>query len=142
MFPAIVPRHAADPAYKASGLIMILNSLANRKLLPLVAAFGFLAAFVWLSVGLVATPAVAESLASDVVTTPQTEARLVSAVTGGGDLAAIPLGLELRLQPGWKTYWRSPGDAAFPLTIDFQGSRNLAGADLAWPLPHRFQLFG
>lgn len=120
---------------------MILNSLANRKLPPLVASLGFLAAFVWLSVGLV-TPAVAESLASGVATTPQSEARLVSAVTGGGDLTAIPLGLELRLQPGWKTYWRSPGDAGFPLTIDFQGSRNLAGADLAWPIPHRFQLFG
>ncbi|HVI87070.1 MAG TPA: protein-disulfide reductase DsbD domain-containing protein [Dongiaceae bacterium] len=84
----------------------------------------------------------AESLASDTASNDQAAARLVSAVTGGGELAAVPLGLEMQLKPGWKTYWRSPGDAGFPLTIDYAGSKNLAGADLAWPIPHRFQLFG
>ncbi|HEX9449352.1 MAG TPA: protein-disulfide reductase DsbD domain-containing protein [Dongiaceae bacterium] len=96
----------------------------------------------FLLLGGLAWPAMAESLGSDVITTDQTETRLISAVTGGGALATIPLGLEMRLKPGWKTYWRSPGDAGFPLTINFDGSKNLAGADLAWPIPHRFQLFG
>jgi suppressor for copper-sensitivity B len=120
------------------------NFLANRKLpfrricrrlVPIwLTAMSMLTGFAGL--------AMAESLASDIVTTDQTETRLISAVTGGGDLAAVPLGLEMRLKPGWKTYWRSPGDAGFPLTVDFDGSKNLAGADLAWPVPHRFQLFG
>src|SRR4051794_27654048 len=69
-------------------------------------------------------------------------ARLVSAVTATGDGATVPLGLHLRLQPGWKTYWRSPGDAGQPPRLDWQGSANLAAADPGWPAPHRFSLFG
>ena len=38
-------------------------------------------------------------------------ARLVSAVAAAGELGEIRLGLQFRLNPGWKTYWRSPGDA-------------------------------
>ncbi len=72
----------------------------------------------------------------------ETELRLLSAVTGAGELAEIPAGLQIDLAPGWKTYWRSPGDAGYPVTIDWAGSRNLSAADLAWPAPHRFTLFG
>ncbi|HVJ42834.1 MAG TPA: protein-disulfide reductase DsbD domain-containing protein [Dongiaceae bacterium] len=93
-------------------------------------------------VATVVMPARAESLASDAVSNDQAAARLISAVTGGGDLTTVPLGLQMTLKPGWKTYWRSPGDAGFPLTIDFTGSKNLADADLSWPIAHRFQLFG
>ncbi|HEY2891313.1 MAG TPA: protein-disulfide reductase DsbD domain-containing protein [Dongiaceae bacterium] len=83
--------------------------------------------------------------ASAWVTTDQTKLRLISAVTaigngsGGG---TVPLGLQITLVPGWKTYWRSPGDAGFPVSLDWKGSTNLASADLAWPVPHRFTLFG
>ena len=40
----------------------------------------------------------------------QARVRLISATEalGGG---AAALGLEFDLQPGWKIYWRSPGDA-------------------------------
>ena len=67
---------------------------------------------------------------------------LVSAVQGTGDLATIPVALHIVLQPGWKTYWRSPGDAGYPLMVDATGSTNVAEAKVAWPVPHRFQLFG
>ncbi len=80
--------------------------------------------------------------ASQLFQTPQSSARIVSAVAGTGDLAAIPLALHIVLQPGWKTYWRSPGDAGYPPQIDVAGSTNVARADLMWPVPHRFQLFG
>lgn len=43
--------------------------------------------------------------------------------------------LELRLKPGWKTYWRSPGDSGLPPSFDWQGSRNLAGVTFHWPAP-------
>ena len=80
--------------------------------------------------------------ASQLFRTPQSTAQIVSAVQGTGDLAAIPLALHIVLQPGWKTYWRSPGDAGYPPQIDVAGSTNVARADLMWPVPHRFQLFG
>jgi suppressor for copper-sensitivity B len=68
--------------------------------------------------------------------------RLVSAVTGSLGVATVPLGLQLELAPGWKTYWRSPGDAGIPVTVDWSASTNLAALDIAWPAPQRFTLFG
>ncbi|WP_374654497.1 protein-disulfide reductase DsbD family protein [Dongia sp.] len=82
------------------------------------------------------------ALAQDSATTDQTRVELVSAVTATGDLAKIPLGVAITLKSGWKTYWRSPGDAGFPPSIDIAGSENVAAADLAFPVPHRFELFG
>jgi suppressor for copper-sensitivity B len=84
----------------------------------------------------------AESGAGNVVTTEQSAARLVSAVTGAGDLQTLPVGLDLTMKSGWKTYWRSPGDAGFAPEIKFDGSQNLASAKLLYPTPHRFELFG
>jgi suppressor for copper-sensitivity B len=69
-------------------------------------------------------------------------ARLVAAVDGTGDRADLPLGLEVTMRPGWKTYWRTPGDAGLPPRLDWAGSVNLATGDLRYPVPHRFTLFG
>lgn len=70
------------------------------------------------------------------------EARLVASVTGTGDLATLPIGLDLRLEPGWKTYWRSPGDAGFAPRLDWSGSHNLKSAELGYPAPYRFSILG
>lgn len=69
-------------------------------------------------------------------------ARLVSAVEATGDLARIPLGLEIKLDPDWKIYWRSPGEAGLPPAIDWAGSTGFGAAALSWPAPHRFTLLG
>ncbi len=68
--------------------------------------------------------------------------RLVSAVTGTGDAQHLTLGLQFALAPGWKIYWRSPGDAGYPPRIDWTGSTNLATAELSWPQPQRFTVLG
>lgn len=54
---------------------------------------------------------------------------------GAGDRLA---GLEIELAPGWKTYWRNPGDAGgVPPFVTFEGSGNLASAKLLFPAPRR-----
>lgn len=45
------------------------------------------------------------------------------------------LALELVLEPGWKTYWRSPGDSGLPPSFDWQGSTNLGEVTFHWPTP-------
>lgn len=45
-------------------------------------------------------------------------------------------GIELRMVPGWHTYWRYPGDAGVPPRFDFSGSQNLAAARVSYPAPH------
>lgn len=73
---------------------------------------------------------------------PEAAARLVSAVMGAGALQELPLGLQIRLKPGWKTYWRSPGEGGYPPRLDWSGSENLAAAELQWPAPTRFTILG
>ncbi len=69
-------------------------------------------------------------------------ARLISAVGATGSAATVEAGLEIRLAPGWHAYWRTPGDAGIPPSIDFAGSGNLAHAEISWPAPNRFSLQG
>lgn len=51
----------------------------------------------------------------------------------------IYAGLEIELDDGWKTYWRNPGSSGVPPRIDFDGSENLAKAELLFPAPYRFK---
>ncbi|HZU89841.1 MAG TPA: protein-disulfide reductase DsbD domain-containing protein, partial [Stellaceae bacterium] len=69
-------------------------------------------------------------------------ARLVTAAEATGSARHLAAGIEIRVAPGWHTYWRSPGDAGVAPRIDWRGSQNLARATLAWPAPRRFSLMG
>jgi suppressor for copper-sensitivity B len=69
-------------------------------------------------------------------------ARLVSSVDRVGTLDTLPVGLHISLDDGWKTYWRSPGDAGIAPSVDWSGSVNVAETIIQWPAPHRFTLFG
>ena len=86
--------------------------------------------------------ALAEDGASDWFTTDQGRLRLVNAGAEPGSDGSLLLGLEFRLAPGWKIYWRAPGDAGYPPAVDWRESENLAGTTMLWPSPHRFTLFG
>ena len=89
---------------------------------------------------LAAAPAAANESAW--VRHPEIALRLISGSAASGEGGALRLGLEMRLAPGWKTYWRSPGDAGLPPAIEWTESANLAGAELRFPAPERFTLFG
>ncbi|HEX7970271.1 MAG TPA: protein-disulfide reductase DsbD domain-containing protein [Stellaceae bacterium] len=102
------------------------------------AAAALALAMVWLAAG----SAWAETGASDWFTTDQGRVRLVAATPTVGDGASLQLGLDFRLAPHWKIYWRSPGDAGYPPRLDWSGSMNLAGATMAWPAPRRFSVSG
>jgi DsbC/DsbD-like thiol-disulfide interchange protein len=63
--------------------------------------------------------------------------RLVAGSNKAGD-QKLRAGIEIKLQPGWKTYWRYPGDSGVPPRFDFSGSDNLARAKVLYPAPHLF----
>jgi DsbC/DsbD-like thiol-disulfide interchange protein len=73
--------------------------------------------------------------ASDAYDTP-VEARVLQGwvMADGTRMAA----LQLKLKPGWKTYWRAPGDAGIPPEFDWSQSRNLQGVSVSWPTPEVF----
>ncbi|WP_099508838.1 protein-disulfide reductase DsbD domain-containing protein [Microvirga ossetica] len=63
-------------------------------------------------------------------------ARLISGGTQGNHWLA---GIEITLDPGFKTYWRNPGDSGLPPRFDWSGSENVAGAEVRFPAPYRHE---
>ncbi len=68
------------------------------------------------------------------------DSRSAIRLIAGSNKGAAPLraGVEIKLQPGWKTYWRYPGDSGVPPRFDFSGSDNLKSAKVLYPVPHLF----
>lgn len=64
-----------------------------------------------------------------------TAARLIAGGTQGDALLG---GVEIRLPPGLKTYWRYPGDSGVPPHFDWSGSQNVEVVEVLWPAPARF----
>lgn len=58
-------------------------------------------------------------------------------VAGRNAAGATPLraGIEMKLESGWHTYWRYPGDSGVPPRFDFAGSDNLKSAKVLYPAP-------
>ncbi len=50
--------------------------------------------------------------------------------------------LRVRLAPGWKTYWRAPGQGGIPPRFDWSGSDNLKAVAFHWPVPQVFSAGG
>jgi len=90
-------------------------------------------------IGLPAPPAARAQDASPWDKEPHAAARLIA---GSAAKSAKPgwlrAGVEIRLDPGWKTYWRDPGDSGVPPTLDFSGSQNVKSVTVLWPAPERF----
>jgi DsbC/DsbD-like thiol-disulfide interchange protein len=47
-------------------------------------------------------------------------------------------GIAFQLEPGWKTYWRNPGDSGVPPRFDFSKSENIEAVTVLWPAPTKF----
>jgi len=54
------------------------------------------------------------------------------------DAASLRAGVEIKMQPGWHTYWRYPGDSGVPPRFSFSGSDNVATVKELYPAPHAF----
>lgn len=77
--------------------------------------------------------------AKDAFETPVTGEVLPGWVQPDGTRMAA---LKLNLAPGWKTYWRAPGDAGIPPQFDWSGSRNVSSVAVVWPTPQVFDQNG
>jgi len=47
-------------------------------------------------------------------------------------------GINIKLDRGWKTYWRTPGDSGVPPRFDFSKSDNVEAVTVLWPAPKAF----
>ena len=67
----------------------------------------------------------------------QAAMRLIAGTVRPG-ATTMAAGVELKLDSGWHTYWRYPGDSGLPPRFDFSGSQNLAAAKVSYPAPHLY----
>lgn len=74
---------------------------------------------------------------SDWSIAPHAAMRVVASGAGGAD-QEVMAAIAIRLDPGFKTYWRHPGDSGVPPMFDFTGSENLSDLQVQFPLPQRF----
>lgn len=81
--------------------------------------------------------------AADASAWSQDSKSAVRLIAGGNSTDAVkaaPLraGIEIKLQPGWHTYWRYPGDSGVPPRFSFAGSENVKSATVRFPAPLLF----
>jgi DsbC/DsbD-like thiol-disulfide interchange protein len=98
---------------------------------PMRAALGFAAT-------LLASSLAIEARAEDASPWQRDGHSAVRLLAGSRSGAVLLGGIAFRLQPGWKTYWRTPGDSGVPPRFDFSKSDNIEAVTVLWPAPLKF----
>ncbi|MFZ2309685.1 MAG: thioredoxin family protein [Rhodoferax sp.] len=76
--------------------------------------------------------------ATAVVQTEQVRAELFAhAPDGVSPGKPVWLGLQIRHQPHWHTYWKNPGDSGLPTVLQWTLPAGVTAGDIDWPTPHR-----
>jgi DsbC/DsbD-like thiol-disulfide interchange protein len=102
-----------------------------NAMVPSRAALGFAAT-------LLATSLAVEARAEDASPWQKDGHSAVRLLAGSRSGAVLLGGVAFQLQPGWKTYWRTPGDSGVPPRFDFSKSDNVEAVTVLWPAPHKF----
>ena len=50
------------------------------------------------------------------------------------------IGMRLRHDPHWHTYWRNPGDTGYPTRFEIEGPADTQYSDIRWPAPERLAI--
>ena len=108
----------------------------NRSSMRLPTRFRFLllipiaAAALWVAAAASAKP----------VQTDHVESELVAERTAIEAGKPITVGLRLKMDPEWHTYWRNPGDTGLPTTIQWTLPPGYSAGDIEWPAPQRIDV--
>ncbi len=66
-----------------------------------------------------------------------TQASLVLSDTTAKPGDIVWAGVDLKMDPGWHTYWKNSGAAGLPTTIKWQLPPGVTAGDIQWPLPEK-----
>ena len=81
------------------------------------------------------------AISSDWSVSETSKLRLISPFSQN-DTQNLLIGLEYEMEPGWKTYWKSPGDGGFAQSISWENSYNVKNVNIFWPTPIEFEILG
>jgi DsbC/DsbD-like thiol-disulfide interchange protein len=99
--------------------------------IPMRAVLGFAAAIFASSMAI-------EACAQDASPWQRDGHSAVRLLAGSRSGAVLLGGIAFQLEPGWKTYWRNPGDSGVPPRFDFSKSENIEAVTVLWPAPTKF----
>jgi len=95
-------------------------------------------AAVGLAAAIIASSLAIEARAEDASPWQRDGHSAVRLLAGSRSGAVLLGGIAVQLQPGWKTYWRTPGDSGVPPRFDFSKSENIEAVTVLWPAPAKF----
>jgi DsbC/DsbD-like thiol-disulfide interchange protein len=91
-----------------------------------------------LTVGLLSSTLACAAQAQDASPWLRDSHSAVRLLAGSRSGSVLLGGIAFQLQPGWKTYWRTPGDSGVPPRFDFSKSENIDAVTILWPAPSKF----
>jgi thiol:disulfide interchange protein DsbD len=66
-----------------------------------------------------------------------TQVRLILSADGVRPGATVLAGVDLKMDPGWHTYWRNSGEAGMATKIMWHLPPGVTAGDIQWPLPEK-----
>lgn len=69
-------------------------------------------------------------------------ARLLSLMKTIKPHSIIDVGIQIKLKKGWHTYWENPGDAGYPMEVQWTLPSSIKPSPLYWPRPLRLRFGG
>jgi thiol:disulfide interchange protein DsbD len=68
---------------------------------------------------------------------PATQVRLLLTAETAAPGDVVLAGVELKMAPGWHTYWRNGGDAGLPTTVTWTLPPGISAGQIEWPIPEK-----
>ncbi|MEO5802402.1 MAG: protein-disulfide reductase DsbD domain-containing protein [Verrucomicrobiota bacterium] len=67
----------------------------------------------------------------------QTKVQLVLSVESAKPGESILAGVQMKMPPGWHTYWKNPGDSGSATEIEWTLPEGISAGEIQWPLPRK-----
>ncbi|MBB6430865.1 protein-disulfide reductase DsbD domain-containing protein [Algisphaera agarilytica] len=95
-----------------------------------------------LTAALLVESASAQLLSLTAVRDGRVEAELIAEHTAVVPGETARVGLRLKMDEGWHTYWKNPGDSGMATSIEWQLPEGVTAEDIDWPAPHYYEVGG
>ena len=76
-------------------------------------------------------------LAALTASAAHTQARLILSADTARPGDTVLAGVDLKMEPGWHTYWKNPGAAGYATKIEWQLPPGVTAGEIQWPLPEK-----
>ncbi len=67
----------------------------------------------------------------------QTKVRLVLSAESAQPGETILAAVQMKMPPGWHTYWKNPGDSGSPTEIEWTLPEGISAGEIQWPIPRK-----